>query len=65
MRKKITGVSKTFHGHLILELEDGAKQTVYRGDHEPHSPVVGDLWPPEGHEHVTTGVQTGALRKKA
>jgi hypothetical protein len=64
MQKKIVSISKTFHGHLILELEDGFKQTVFRGDHEIHAPKVGDLWPPDGHEHVASGVQTGALLKK-
>jgi hypothetical protein len=25
----------------------------------------GDLWPPDGNEHITSGPQTGALREKA
>jgi hypothetical protein len=49
----------------MLEFEDGAKQMVHRGDHERHDPKPGDMWPPDGHEHVTSGPQTGALRKKA
>jgi hypothetical protein len=65
MQKKIVAVNKMgLHGHLMLDLEDGTKQTVFRGDHEAHSPKPGDLWPPEGHEHVTAGVQTGGLVKK-
>ena len=52
-------------GHLMLEFEDGVKQIVHRGDHEKHDPKSGDMWPPDGHEHVKEGVQTGALRKKA
>ena len=49
----------------MLEFEDGVNQIVHRGDHEAHAPEAGDLWPPGGHEHVTSGPQTGALRKKA
>ena len=52
-------------GHLMLEFGDGVKQLVHRGDHEAHQPKPGDLWPPDGHEHVASGPQTGALRKKA
>ena len=65
MRKMIKKVSPAAFGHLMLELEDGTKQLVHRGDHEAHAPKAGDLWPPDGHEHVTSGPQTGALRKKA
>lgn len=64
MQKKITKVHTTFFGHLILEFEDGSKQTVHKGDHEVHGPVAGDLWPPDGHEHVTEGVRNGALVRK-
>lgn len=63
MRKKIVSVTPLFHGHLMLELEDGAKRTVYRGQHEAHNPQPGDLWPPEDHEHVTEGLHAGTLRK--
>ena len=36
----------------MLEFEDG-KKMVHRGDHEAHQPKVSDMWPPDGHEHVT------------
>ena len=49
---------------LSYLLDDCWSQMVHRGDHEAHQPKAGDLWPPDGHEHVTSGVQTGALRKK-
>ena len=65
MQKKIAKVSPMAMGHLMLEFEDGVKQMVHRGDHEAHAPKVGDMWPPDGHEHVMSGPQTGALRKKA
>ncbi len=68
MRKKIVKVDKaSFHGHLMLEFEDNTKQTVFRGDHEAHDPQVGDLWPPEGHEHLPAGVapDSGRLVKSA
>ena len=65
MQKKIVKASPASFGHLMLEFEDGTKQMVHRGDHERHDPKLGDMWPPDGHEHVTSGVQTGALRKKA
>ena len=65
MQKKIVKVSPMGMGHLMLELEDGLKQTVHRGDHEAHKPIPGDTWPPDSHEHVASGPQTGALRKKA
>ena len=65
MQKKIAKVSPAAFGHLTLEFEDGVKQIVHRGDHEAHQPKPGDMWPPDGHEHVASGVQTGALRKKA
>jgi hypothetical protein len=65
MQKKIVKVSPSVFGHLMLEFEDGTRQSVYRGDHEVHAPKPGDLWPPDGHEHVASGPQTGALRKKA
>ena len=42
---------------IIENFEDGTKRMVH--------PKPGDLWPPDGHEHVTSGPQTGALRKKA
>lgn len=61
MQKKIVAVTKAFHGHLKLDLEDGSSRMVFRGDHELHAPQVGDLWPPEDHEHTFSG----ALRKKA
>jgi hypothetical protein len=64
MQKKIVKVGETFHRHLILELEDGSKQTVFRGEHEAHAPKPGDLWPPDGYEHVAEGLNAGALRKK-
>ena len=64
MQKKIVKVSPMGMGHLMLELEDGLKQTVHRGDHEAHAPGKGDMWAPEGHEHVKSGPQTGALVKK-
>jgi hypothetical protein len=34
-------------------------------DHEHDDPKPRDMWPPDGHEHVKDGVQTGAVRKKA
>ena len=64
MQKRITNIGKMMFGHLMLELEDGTKQLVHRGDHEVHAPAVGDMWPPDGHEHVTSGVQNGALQRK-
>lgn len=64
MRKKIVKAQRAAHGHLMLEFEDGSKQMVFRGDHEKHIPVAGDMWPPDGHEHATEGVNTGALVKK-
>jgi hypothetical protein len=63
MRKTIAKVSPMRHGHLMLEFEDGSKQTVFRGDHEQHAPAVGELWPPSGHEHVNDGPRSGGLRK--
>ena len=65
MQKKIVKASPMAMGHLMLEFEDRTKQMVHRGDHEHHDPKPGDMWPPDGHEHVTSGVQTGALKKKA
>jgi hypothetical protein len=65
MKKKIAKVMPAGFGHLMLEFEDGVKKMVHHGDHEAHQPKVDDMWPPDGHEHVTEGVQTGALRKKA
>ena len=65
MQKKIVKASPAGFGHLMLEFEDGTKQMVHRGDHEAHQPKAGDLSPPDGHEHVKEGVQTGTLRKKA
>ena len=65
MQKKIVKASPVAFGHLMLEFEDGTKQMVHRGDHEAHDPKAGDMWPPDGHEHVKEGPQTGALRKKA
>jgi hypothetical protein len=65
MQKKIIKVSPMGFGHLMLEFEDGTKQTVHRGDHERHDPKPGDMWPPDGHEHIASGPQTGALRKAA
>jgi hypothetical protein len=59
MKKKIAKVMPAGFGHLMLEFEDGVKRMVHRGDHEKHDPEA----PPDGHEHVTSGVQTGALRK--
>ena len=64
MQKKIVKASPAF-GQLTLEFEDGTKQRIQRGDHEAHAPNAGDLWPPDGHEHVKEGQQTGLLRKKA
>jgi hypothetical protein len=58
MRKMIKKVSPAAFGHLMLEFEDGVKQLVHRGDHEAHQPKAGDLWPPDGHEQVTSGPQT-------
>ena len=66
MRKTIAKVQPMAHGHLMLEFEDGTKQTVFRGDHEQHAPRVGDLWPPDGHEHEAPSAgspQSGGLRK--
>src|SRR5215472_11763862 len=34
------------------------------GGHEAHRSMPGDMWPPEGYEHVASGPQTGALVKK-
>jgi hypothetical protein len=65
MQKKIKKVSPMAFGQLMLEFEDGVKQMVHHGDHERHDPKSGDMWRPDGHEHVTSGPQTGALRKKA
>ena len=65
MQKRIVKASPMAMGHLMLEFEDGTKQMVNRGDHEAHAPKAGDVCPPDGHEHVTSGDQTGALRKKA
>lgn len=62
MPRRIAKVSSMFHGHLMLEFEDGSKQTVFRGDHEIHKPDVGDFWPPDGHEHVSGVVQNNALQ---
>ena len=64
MQKKIVKVSPAAFRHLMLGFEDWVKQLVHRGDHEAHAPKAGDLWPPDDHEHVTSGVQAGALRKK-
>lgn len=64
MQKKIAAVNGTVHGHIVLDLEDGTKQTVFRGQHEAHAPKKGDLWPPDGHEHITEGLQAGYLVKK-
>ena len=64
MRKTIAKVTPAMHGHLVLEFEDGTKQMVFRGQHEQHAPAAADPWPPDGHEHVTAGVQTGALRRR-
>lgn len=44
---------------MMLEFEDGTKQMV-----DPKPGDI-DIWPPDGHEHVADGPQTGALRKKA
>ena len=55
MQKKIVKVSPAAFGHLMLEFEDGTKQIVHRGDHQSQ-PKAGDLWPPDAHEHVTSGV---------
>ena len=65
MQKKIVKASPMGFWHLMLEFEDGTKQMAHRGDHERNDPKPGDLWPPDGHKHVTDGPQTGALRKKA
>jgi hypothetical protein len=65
MQKKIAKAGPMAMGHLMLEFEHGTKQMVHRGDHEAHARRPGDMWPPKDHEHVTEGVQTGALRKKA
>jgi len=43
MKKKIVKVSPMGMGHLMLELEDGSKQTVHRGDHEAHEPKPGEM----------------------
>ena len=42
MQKKIKKVSPAAFGHLMLEVEDGVKQLVHRGDHEapPRSPAT-------------------------
>ena len=64
MQKRIVRASPMSFGHLMLEFEDGVKQMVHRGDHDKHDPKPGDMWPPDGHEHVTEGVRTGALRRK-
>ena len=65
MQKKIVKTSPMAFGHVMLEFEDGVKKLVHRSDHEAHSPKPGDMWPPAGHKHVTSRVQTGAPRKKA
>jgi hypothetical protein len=49
----------------MLEFEDGTKQMVHRGDLERHGAKPGDIWPPDGYEQVTDGLQADALRKKA
>jgi hypothetical protein len=45
MQKKIVKVSPAAFAHLMLEFEDGTKQMV----------KAGDMWPPDGNEHVTSG----------
>jgi hypothetical protein len=49
MQKKVVKVScPASFGHLMLEFEDGMKQMVRnRGDHEPHAPKPGEMWPPK------------------
>ena len=65
MQKKIFKATPMGFWHLMLEFEDGTKQMVHRGDLKGHDPKPGDIWPPDGQEHVTDGPQTGAPRKKA
>ena len=43
MKKKIVKVSPMGMGHLMLELEDGTKQSVHRGDQSVTICVVGLL----------------------
>jgi len=64
MQKRIVKASPMGFWHLMLEFADGTKQMVHRGDLERHDPKPGDLWPPDGHEHVTGGQPTGAVRKE-
>ncbi len=64
MQKKIVQASPMGFWYLMLEFEDGTRQMVHRGDFERHDPKPGDIWPPDGHEHVPDGPQTGAPRKK-
>jgi hypothetical protein len=59
MQKKIAKVMPAGFGHLMLEFEDGAKQMVHRGHHEHHDPKPADMWPPDGHEHVTDRMLAG------
>ena len=65
MQRKIFKATPMGFWHLMLEFEDGTKQMVHLGDLERHDPQPGDIWPPDGHEHVADGPQTGALGKKA
>ena len=65
MQKKIFKASPMGFWHLMLEFEDGTKQMVHRGDLERQDAKPGDIWPPDGHEHVTESPQADALRKKA
>jgi hypothetical protein len=46
MSKKIVKADPMLYGHLMLEFEDGSKQSVFRGEHEGFAPKPGDSWPP-------------------
>ena len=58
----IVKIEKMANGHLKLDLSDGSSKIVFRGKHEEHYPIVGDAWPPSGHEHVVGGLYNGQLR---
>jgi hypothetical protein len=55
MQKRIVKASPIGFWHLMLEFDDGTKQMVHRDDLEGHDPKPGDIWPPDGREHVTDG----------
>lgn len=63
MQKRITLVTAMVHGNCMLEFADGSKQVLFKSEKDAHLPQKGDLWPPEGHAHATTGVYAGRLVK--